>query len=572
MTRQAPSYADDRPMEGTSRFFFLSDHGDATHQTKKKMGKLSDMAPFGSDGWGDTMTRYLDEAGDWTEPGSTGLTYLDETPGWSRDIRAQVQGPPDPMEVYRETRPEDWSVMPTPQANQAYLLMLVERGTSQTLAFVVECSGSYTVDLGYSTGGTFTRVSGRSVSSGQIYEQVVSADNFPNNPTTLGGEVVQVMVRVSGSNITKWANSYAPSARYARSSESAEWSVVEFRGNLPSLTRFTLFAGTRDPSGENVNSCHMLYPLTYLSLEGTNNVKDWSKSLGTPCLTCVTNLDTSKGTNFDNMFNGCSVLRAVPELDTSNGTSFYRMFGSCGNLTYLPRIDTSRGTNLDSMFFACYSLKAAPEGFDTSAATNLKNTFSYCHDLRSVPEDLDTSHVTDFTQTFYECRNLRSIPDIDTSSGTKFLGMFYRCYSIRHFPDLDTSSGTDFSDMFSECCGVAKAPSVKVTSKATDLTGMFEYCNNLCDISGLSAWDVSNVTDIMDLFNSCERMKDLSPLRSWKTGKISHFQSAFSDLSSVTDFSPLESWDVRSAKYFDGCFYGATAKLPSWATPEEDWK
>lgn len=60
--------------------------------------------------------------------------------------------------------------------------------------------------------------------------------------------------------------------------------------------------------------------------------------------------DTSNGTNFSNMFNGCSGLTTIPQLDTSKGTEFGGMFYGCSaltNLTIAGSINTS-GMNLKS--------------------------------------------------------------------------------------------------------------------------------------------------------------------------------------------------------------------------------
>ena len=39
------------------------------------------------------------------------------------------------------------------------------------------------------------------------------------------------------------------------------------------------------------------------------------------------------------------------------------------------------------------------------------------------------------------------------------------------------------------------------------MTSLFQYCERLKQITGLSDWDVSNVKDTVAMFNSCGNLK-----------------------------------------------------------------
>lgn len=93
--------------------------------------------------------------------------------------------------------------------------------------------------------------------------------------------------------------------------------------------------------------------------------------------------DTSNGTNFAYMFDGCRNLITIPELDISNGTNFNCMFYGCSNLTSIPKLNTSKGIKFFAMFNNCSSLTTIPE-LNTSNGTDFAYMFDGCRNLTSI--------------------------------------------------------------------------------------------------------------------------------------------------------------------------------------------
>ena len=139
--------------------------------------------------------------------------------------------PPTPADVYNATRPSDWLTMPTPEDNEMYLLFHIPDGYSSLLAFVVTCTGDYTVAIGTVSNGAFVQASSASVASGSKYEAELFADDYGD--LTSDG-MKQVMVKVSGTNILTWE----PSTHSKKTSPSnfADWNIVEISCRLPSGT------------------------------------------------------------------------------------------------------------------------------------------------------------------------------------------------------------------------------------------------------------------------------------------------------------------------------------------------
>ena len=67
-------------------------------------------------------------------------------------------------------------------------------------------------------------------------------------------------------------------------------------------------------------------------------------------------INTSKITNFSQIFSGCKNLKKIDFINTSNGTNFSQMFANCNSLTTISQLDVSNGTNFANMFSYCPKL------------------------------------------------------------------------------------------------------------------------------------------------------------------------------------------------------------------------
>ena len=97
----------------------------------------------------------------------------------------------------------------------------------------------------------------------------------------------------------------------------------------------------------------------------------------------VPQINTSKITDFSQIFSGCINLKRIDSINTSNGTTFQSMFASCTSLTSVPQLDVSKGTKFMHMFYNCTSLTSVPQ-LDVSNGTNFQNMFNNCTKLVNV--------------------------------------------------------------------------------------------------------------------------------------------------------------------------------------------
>ena len=192
-------------------------------------------------------------------------------------------------------------------------------------------------------------------------------------------------------------------------------------------------------------------------------------------------IDTSKITNFsrfcvENRFTADDLAK----IDTSNGTNFSYMFQGCNKLTTIPQLDTSKCITCSYMFHSCSLLTTIPQ-LDTSKCTIFYSMFSGCTKLTTIPQ-LDTSSGTGFNSMFANCSSLIEIPELDTSNGTIFSGMFNKCTKLTTILKLNLSNANNVSTMFTNCLALEN-----ITFEGTiPLSIMFQYSNNLTHDSLMS--------------------------------------------------------------------------------------
>ena len=138
-------------------------------------------------------------------------------------------------------------------------------------------------------------------------------------------------------------------------------------------------------------------------------------------------MDTSSGTNFACMFQGCAKLETVPLFDTSKATTFLNMFYGCTSLKSVPAFNTAKLTNSLGMVRECTSL-ASFKGIDISKVINCNGMFYGVTSLEEV--EIDTSGATVGNYLFYNCESLRTVKTLDFSNITSLSGQFYQCVSL----------------------------------------------------------------------------------------------------------------------------------------------
>ena len=151
----------------------------------------------------------------------------------------------------------------------------------------------------------------------------------------------------------------------------------------------------------------------------------------------LSSFDTSRVTDMSLMFYGCSSLTALDlsSFDTSEVMDMVCMFYGCSSLTSLDlsRFDTSQVTDMCRMFYGCSSLIALDlSSFDTSKVTGMESMFSGCSSLTTLDlSSFDTSQVTCMRKMFSGCSMLTTILSFPFRNCFASEDMFYECSSLQ---------------------------------------------------------------------------------------------------------------------------------------------
>ncbi len=275
--------------------------------------------------------------------------------------------------------------------------------------------------------------------------------------------------------------------------------------------------------------------LTELDLSNFNTsnltgMGDWNGGTFANCknlkeIKGLENFDTSKVTDMDGLFSGCSSLE---KLDLSNfkfSELLYmpNMFKGCTNLKsviFNKNINTDKLATMNSMFQNCSNLEIIDLSmFKTNKVITMEFMFSGCINLKEIIgiEKFVTSKVTTMNSMFNGCRNLTSIDvsNFDTSLVTDMRGMFTNCSKITNLnlKKFNTSRviymGWRGAGMFQGCSSLKSLDlSSFDTSQVTVPDDMFAGCSSLEELD-LTSFDTNNVTSttISGMFNNCTNLK-----------------------------------------------------------------
>lgn len=119
---------------------------------------------------------------------------------------------------------------------------------------------------------------------------------------------------------------------------------------------------------------------------------------------------------------------------------------------------------------------------------------------------------------------LGNIKDLDVSNLTSLNSLFYCCDQLRDISGLSAWN----------------------TSNVTNMMSLFSNCSQLANIKPLTNWNTSNVTNMSFIFSACSPLSDISPLASWKTEKVESLSYAFAFCPKITNLRPIEKWDTSN--------------------------
>ena len=181
-------------------------------------------------------------------------------------------------------------------------------------------------------------------------------------------------------------------------------------------------------------------------------------------------------------------------------------------------------------------------------------------DVPQISEDgtLLKNLLDETKSTYYLFRSYKGtsvdnlIKYIDTSKVTNMTSMFSYCDNLTSIPELCTSNVTNMYSMFEGCRNLITIPNLD-TSNVTDMHNMFFSCNKLTSIPKL---DTSNVRTMSYMFYQCRNLTSIPEL---DTSNVTEMQSFVEGCSNLTTIPELNTSNVKT---FYSCFQGCS-KLTS---------
>ena len=315
------------------------------------------------------------------------------------------------------------------------------------------------------------------------------------------------------------------------------------------------------------DGCEQLKSLD-VSNWNVGNVKNFSSMFaGCTNLTSITGLDTWKANkdaatnatasaeDMSSMFASDANLKSLDlsSFNTSKVGSFRYMFSGCSKLTSITGISNwrnSKATNMSSMFAYDSVLKTLDlSGFTTPAATDM--SYMFVSDAKLTSLDLskfDTSQVENFSHMLSGCTNLTSIGGLNDDVN-----------------NWDTTAATNMSYMFAYDRALTKLDLSKFdTPKVKYFNSMFDSCDKLNSITGLSQWDTTSAIDMSSMFaydfsleelNFSSSNQKLKPSRfNTSPSKVENFSYMFAGCNVLKSITGLDNWDTTAATNMSSMF------------------
>lgn len=167
-------------------------------------------------------------------------------------------------------------------------------------------------------------------------------------------------------------------------------------------------------------------------------------------------------------------------------------------------------------------------------------------------DDVDVSHLSDLSDLFNgtqyaTCSNIKIIKcnTWDTSKCTNMSFMFNDCENLRIIEGIehwDVGNVTTMEMMFRRCTHLNRLYIDKWdVSNVNDMEKMFYGCKNIRVIKGINDWDVKNLKHAKLMFGRCERLQYSNP-----RGK---------ETINTSNWNNLSKYEIDMSGMFDGCIY-----------------
>ena len=160
---------------------------------------------------------------------------------------------------------------------------------------------------------------------------------------------------------------------------------------------------------------------------------------------------------------------------------------------------------------------------------------------------LDETKSANYLFASYKGTNIDGLISYNTTENvTDMSSMFNTCNNLTTVPLFDTSNVTNMRSMFNTCNNLTTVPLFD-TSNVTNMSSMFSVCIALTTVP---LFDTSNVTDMSSMFYSCKFLT--VPL--FDTSNVTNMRSMFRNCNNLTTVPLFDTSNVTDmSSMFEGC-------------------
>lgn len=266
--------------------------------------------------------------------------------------------------------------------------------------------------------------------------------------------------------------------------------------------------------------------------------------------------------------NGTIYWNSANKNPTLSG-NYRQLFNGFSNLTNIDGLrtwDTYGLTNTEEFFKGCTNLTSAEplRYWDMSKNTNLQGFFNGSTNLNDITGigNWDVSSVTTITSMFVSSgiANISPLSTWNVSNIQKMSGVFQQCRSLADISALanwNPASATETIQMFQDTIISDLSPlSGWNVSNVKDMRQMFYRCKQVTSIEALSNWTTTSLTSLNNTFAQMTALASLNGLGNWDVSHVTNFSNIFDGSNSIRSISAVASWNVSAGTNYTSMFHG----------------
>ena len=270
------------------------------------------------------------------------------------------------------------------------------------------------------------------------------------------------------------------------------------------------------------------------------------------------------------------------EIKVTNTSSMFAQMPQLSSISGLNNF-TDKIEYMNSMFSGDSSLTSIDASqLKLDSVIQCAYMFDGCEQLKSLDvSNWNVGNVKNFSSMFAGCTNLTSIKGLDTwkankdaatnanaTASAEYMSSMFaydRSLTELDLSNFDTSNVTTFKEMFDSCDKLDSINGLSQwnTEDATDMSSMFAYDFSLKELDFSSSnqklkpsrfnISPSNVTNFSSMFAGCKVLKSITGLNNWDTASATNMSSMFAYDDNLNTLN-LSNFDTSNVTTFEDMF------------------